>query len=64
MADPRQLDALQADARFHRERYDLYRAKMYGMRPTSMARLAELERASKAAEERLQHAKRMNGSND
>ncbi len=39
------IDDLRAEARYHRERYDLYRAKMYGLRPTTMTRLRELERA-------------------
>jgi hypothetical protein len=58
MTDADQLADLRADAHYARERYDLYRAKVYGSRPTSMARLRELERASAAAEARLQHAER------
>lgn len=50
------LDILRAEARYHRQRYDLYRAKVYAMRPTSPARLRELERACEAAEARLRHA--------
>jgi hypothetical protein len=42
----RRLDELRADARYHRQRLDLYRAKVYGPRPTSPSRLKELERAS------------------
>jgi hypothetical protein len=56
MTDPDQLAGLRADAHYARERYDLYRAKVYGSRPTSMTRLRELQRASAAAEARLQHA--------
>jgi hypothetical protein len=52
------LDDLRAEARYHRERYDLYRAKMYALRPTTMARLRELERAHEAADERLRRAER------
>jgi hypothetical protein len=50
------IEDLQAEARYHRERYDLYRAKMYGPRPTTMARLRELERAHHGAEARLHRA--------
>lgn len=56
MTDPDQLADLRADARYARERYDLYRAKMYGSRPTSMTRLRELERTWEAADARLRHA--------
>jgi hypothetical protein len=45
---------LEVEARYARERYQLYRAKSYGPRPTSPARLRELERAWKLAESRLQ----------
>ena len=47
---------LRADARYARERHELYRAKMYGSRPTSMTRLRELERVAEAAAARLHHA--------
>jgi hypothetical protein len=56
MADLDHITDLRADARYARERYDLYRAKMYGSRPTSMTRLRELERVSQAADARLRHA--------
>ena len=45
MAGLAQLEDLRAEARYRRERYDLYKAKMYGGRPTSPARLRELKRA-------------------
>jgi hypothetical protein len=47
---------LLAEARYHRERYQLYRAKAYGPRPTSMRRLRELDLAAEAAEARLRRA--------
>ena len=50
------LEQLRADARYRRERLDLYRAKVYGPRPTSPARLAELERDHQFAAERLKRA--------
>jgi hypothetical protein len=45
MTSLRRLDELRVDARYHRERRDLYRAKRYGPRPTSLVQLKELERA-------------------
>ncbi len=49
----RQRVMLEAEARYARERYRLYRARAYGPRPTSPARLRELERMSKLATRRL-----------
>jgi len=54
--DTRHLDDLRVQARYARERYDLYKAKAYGQRPTSPARLRELQRASDLAEARLRAA--------
>jgi hypothetical protein len=51
--DADRVARLRMDARYHRERRDLYRAKTYGERPSSPARLRELERACDLAEERL-----------
>jgi hypothetical protein len=47
---------LRAQARYHRERLELYRAKAYSGRPTSPARLRELERAYPGAKARLHRA--------
>jgi hypothetical protein len=58
----RDLDELRAEARYHRERYDLYRAKVYALRPTTMARLRELERAHLAADARLRRAEEQRAS--
>ena len=52
------ISALEAEARYARERYQLYRAKVYGPRPTSMARLRELQRIHEGAEARLRRARR------
>ena len=49
---------LRADARYARERRDLYRAKTYGPRATSPTRMRELEREYEAAAERLERAER------
>ena len=57
-----EFDQLSAEARYHRERFQLYRARVVsGSRvATSPARLRELERTATAAEERLAHARRRN----
>ena len=47
---------LEAEDCYHRERYAFYRAKTYGLRPTSPARLRTLRLASEAADRRLRHA--------
>jgi len=52
------LDDLRAQARYARQRYDLYKAKAYGSRLTSASRMRELQRASEGAEERLHAAER------
>jgi hypothetical protein len=54
---PERIEDLEAEARYHRERYDLYRAKTYGPRPTSMARLLALQRMSEGADARLRRAR-------
>ena len=56
MTDSRRIEELRAEARYARERYDLYRAKMYGLRPTSITRLRELERIHQGADARLRRA--------
>ena len=50
MTSLRRLDELRVDAR------DLYRAKMYGQRPTSPVHLRELERDCALSESRLRRA--------
>jgi len=55
VTDSFDLERLRADARYARERRDLYRAKSYGAQPTDPARLRELERIYEAALARLQH---------
>jgi hypothetical protein len=54
--DADRVARLRMDARYHRERRDLYRAKMFGPRATSPERMRELERASQQAAERLRAA--------
>lgn len=48
---------LEAQARHARERYRLYRARAYGPRATSAARLRELEREATRADGMLARAK-------
>jgi hypothetical protein len=50
------IEELRAEARYARERYDLYRAKMYGLRPTTITRFRELERIYQGAAARLRRA--------
>jgi hypothetical protein len=47
------VDELRAEASYHRQRLDLYRARLYGGRAISPARLEEFQRASDAAEAAL-----------
>jgi hypothetical protein len=54
---PPDLDQLEAEERYHRERLALYRARSYGSKPTSPARLRELGRIWEAAKGRLTHAR-------
>ena len=51
------LDQLRAEANYHRQRLDLYRARLYGGRAASLARLEEFQRASDTAAERLRRAR-------
>jgi hypothetical protein len=50
------LDDLRTQAKYARERYQLYKAKAYGPRDTSPARLRELQRGYEQAEARLRAA--------
>jgi hypothetical protein len=60
MIGSRRMEEMQNEARYHRERYDLYRAKIHGSRPTSLERLRELERRHLGADARLRAAQREN----
>jgi hypothetical protein len=48
---------LDAEARYHRDRLALYRARVASSKPASLSRLRELERISRAADERLSAAR-------
>jgi hypothetical protein len=52
------IDQLRAEAAHQRRRRDLYKAKVYGPRATSQAKLEELDRAVEVAESRLRRAER------
>jgi hypothetical protein len=54
------LEQLAYEARYHRDRYELYHARVVSgsARATSATRLRELERTAVASEERLAHARR------
>jgi hypothetical protein len=56
-AEAERVEELEAEARYARQRADLYRAKTYGPRPTSPARMRELARAAEGAEQRLRRAR-------
>ena len=71
MADPphakasaAHLDELSGQARYARQRYDLYKARAYGPRLTTPARMRELEREASLAEARLRFAKAQARQND
>jgi hypothetical protein len=50
------LRELEAEARYHRDRLALYRARVLTAKPSSAARLRELQRTSAAADARLRNA--------
>lgn len=50
------LDELREEARYRRERLELYRARMYGGRALNESRLREYERSSEGASSRLRRA--------
>ena len=52
-----ELQRLDAEARYHRDRLALYRARVLSARPTSPGRLRELERISAGADARLRRAR-------
>jgi hypothetical protein len=56
MTAPNHLEQLRTELAYRRQRLALYRAKAYGPRPTTAARLAELEREYKLAASHLARA--------
>jgi hypothetical protein len=55
-SDASHLALLREEVRHLGNKRDLYRAKVYGPRPTRLSRLEELERQYKLAESRLKRA--------
>ena len=51
-------ERLRDEARYRRERLELYRARLYGGRAVSQSKLRELQRASDGAAARLERAYR------
>ena len=51
------VSMLEAEARYHRARLALYRARVLSAKPTSSGRLQELERTAAGADARLRHAR-------
>ena len=58
MTSANRLEQLEAEARYHAERLKLYRARVYGGRPTTMTRMRELERLCEHADRRLRRAQK------
>ena len=58
MTETGHIEQLRAELDYLRRRRDLYRAKVYGPRPTRLARLRELEREYELAESHLRRAER------
>ena len=52
------LEHLEAEVRYHRDRLRLYRQRVVSAKPTDPVRLRELERVADAAVERLETARR------
>lgn len=57
------LTRLEAEARYARERLQLYRAKVYGPRPTDRSRIRDLESVCRRAETRLRRARTVPSNN-
>ncbi len=53
-----ELERLRDEARYRRERLELYRARLYGGRAVSQTKLRELQRASDGAAARVERASR------
>jgi hypothetical protein len=58
MTSVERLDDLEAEARYQRERLQLYRAKVQSSRPTTVAHLRQRERECAFAEQRVRRARR------
>jgi hypothetical protein len=56
------LEDLREEARYRRERLELYKARMYGGRARRQDKLSELQRSSDGAAARLNRAERQGRS--
>jgi hypothetical protein len=54
--DAERLEELRHEARYRRERLELYRARLYGGSRTSLSKLRELERSFEGAAARVRAA--------
>lgn len=61
-AHAQRLEQLRAEARYHRQRLDLYQARVYSGRAVSTARLEEFQRAADDAAARLRHERQTGAS--
>src|SRR3954454_484061 len=52
-----EISVAEAEARYHRDRFALYRARVHSGKPTSLPRLQELERAAARAAAWVRHVK-------
>jgi hypothetical protein len=50
MPSSQDVSVAEAEARYHRERLALYKARVHSGKPTSLTRLRELERTAERAE--------------
>ena len=57
MNDNERLADLEANAQHATDRFRLYRARVYGSKPTTIAKLRELKRDADLAERLLTHAR-------
>ena len=55
--EAQRLDELEAEARYHRQRFVLYRARLYAGRALSVSRLEEFQHTAAHAAERLERAR-------
>ena len=56
MTSDARLEGMRAEVRYRRNRLDLYRATVYGPRPTELSRLEELKREYELAVSSLRRA--------
>ena len=52
-----EVSIAEAEARYHRDRLALYRARVHSGKPTSLTRLRELERTAARADARARHVR-------